>query len=713
MSVRKFRAPMPSFTPFFLAAILSVPVQLFDFSSALARTLPTSPPADAPALTITKIGAIQGAGDTATPGTYTIEGIVTGVYVGLEPAGFYVQEVAAASDNNPATSDAIFVVQNSPIVRIGEQVRVTGTALEGADAPSFGQAVLTRITGLVTLSEGNTLPTFQTITNGTFSAGALEPYEGMRVQFSGPMTVADVYNLRYRGELILTPSGLLYQPTQFIDPNDEQATGTNSTGTSNVNAINAYQAANLNTAIVLDDGSSANNPKSIPYLDATLGTARVGSTIPQLRGVLGYGAGRWRVQPLPGADAPVLKAVRPTMPQFGSLDLKVVSFNVLNYFNGDGAGGGFPTQRGAKTPVDFARQRSKVITALVQMNADVVGLTEIENDGTGPTSAIQDLVNGLNQTMGAGTYAFVNDGGATQQPNNTDVIHCALIYKPATVKPLGQALVATVPGIFERPPLAQVFATRKSRPDTLGIVVNHFKSRVGGSGVNADQNDGQGGYNDRRRTQARELVQFINTRVIPAGAHRVMSIGDYNANYEEDPIDILRAAGLVAATPPTSASFVFKGLTGSLDHCVITPNLVGFIDVKKWNINSAEPLFLQYDVAGEATDISSPFRSSDHDPVLIGVNFAGMAPSTTKGRLFVQSTTAGTGGPRAFRVPAGSAPLQLEFSLLQGQRLLSLNGSPSLLQAELDRYTAHLAPGIYILRLRGNGINQTQRVVKD
>ncbi|SNC60478.1 hypothetical protein SAMN06265337_0268 [Hymenobacter gelipurpurascens] len=664
---------------------------------------------------VTKIGAIQGQETAARPGTYTVQAIVTGVYPGLSPAGFYVQETSAASDGNPATSDALFVVQPTLTVTVGDKVEVTGVVQEAAAAPSFGQAVLTEATVKV-LSSGNALPAFITLPLPPYSTAALERFEGMRVQFPVPLTVSDVYNLRQRGELTLTTGGPVYQPTQFIDPNDDPATGTNSTGTSNLAAIKAYEAANLDRSILLDDGSSAKDPSPIPFLDPSLHTVRVGSTLAQLRGILGYGFEKWRIQPLSGPDAPTLATVRPPVPAFGPLDLKVASYNVLNYFNGDGAGGGFPTSRGAKTPDDFARQRSKIIQGLVRMNPDIIGLTEIENDGTGPTSAIQDLVNGLNQATRTGTYAFVADGGATQQPNNTDVIRCAIVYKPVRVAPVGPALVASVAGVFERPPLAQLFVTRqKARPDTVALVVNHFKSKGSGTGLNADQKDGQGGSNDRRRNQAQALVQFINSTVIPVGTKRVVCIGDYNANYEEDPIDILRAAGLVVVTPPTSASYVFKGLTGSLDHCIVTSNMVGFIDVHKWNINSGEPLFLEFDVAGAATDVSNPFRSSDHDPVLIGLNFSGItAANEATPRLFVYPKPAA--GGQAFTLnslPKNIGPLTLEVLLPQGPPMLRLQGSVSLLQAELNRYTGHLAPGIYVLHLKGRGLNQTQRVMKE
>ena len=688
----------------FLASVKKIPAFLLVLATAPAL-----------AQTITPIGKIQGAGDAATPGAYTIDAVVTATYPNLNPAGFYVQNEAADADGDPATSDALFVVYPNATVAVGAKVRVSGEVREEEAAPSFGQAVLTAAAVSVT-EGGHALPAFAVLANDQFSSAALERYEGMRVRFSAPLTVTDMYTLKSRGELTLSTAGLAYQPTQFIDPNDEPATGTSSTGTGNLAALNAYQAANARKTFLLDDGSAA--PTPTPYLDPAQHTVRVGSTVADLRGIMGYGAGKWRLQPLPGADAPALRVRRPAVPTFGPLDVKLASFNVLNYFNGDGAGGGFPTARGAKTATDFDRQRTKILNALRQMDADVVGLTEIENDGTGPASAIQDLVNGLNQALGPGTYAFVNDGGATRQPNNTDLIRCAILYKPAAVTPLGPALVAAVPGVFERPPLAQLFTTRrKARPDTLAFVVNHFKSKGSGSGADADQNDGQGGSNDRRRQQARALVQFIDQTVRPAGASRVVSAGDYNANYEEDPLDILRAAGLVPATPPISASYVFKGLTGSLDHAVITPNLVGFIDVQKWHINSFEPYFLEYDVAGEATETNSPFRCSDHDPVLIGVNFGGIGSADAgpaAGRLFVYPNPAA--GPQPFslaRVPASAGPLTLDFSLPQGVRLLSMRGAAGLLQSQLNRYTSFLAPGMYILRLRGTNFEQTQRVMKE
>jgi len=668
----------------------------------------------AQAQTSTPIGTIQGSGVLATSGTYTIEGVVTGVYPGLSPAGFYVQNDIASADTDPTTSDALYVVQTNPTVVVGNRVRITGAVQEIASTPSFNQAVLTS-PAITVLAASSALPAFIVLDNATFSMTAAEAYEGMRVRFLAPVTVSDLSTLKSRGELDISLRGLVYQPTQMVDPNDDPASGTSSTGTSNVAAVNAYQTANVAKSLLLDDGRAAVNPQPTPYLDATTGTVRVGSTINALRGIMGYGGSNWRIQPLTGPDAPEVITVRPPVPVFSNAQVKVASMNVLNFFNGDGLGGGFPTSRGANTLADFQRQRSKIIAALTQMNADVFGLMEIENDGTGPNSAIQDLVNGLNQVLGAGTYAFINDG-ANSQPNNTDLIHCAIVYKPAVLTPYGNVLLATVAGTFERPPLAQLFTTNNTAVrDTFALVVNHLKSKASGSGANADQQDGQGASNLRRKNQAAALVQFINNVVRPAGTRYVVSVGDYNANYEEDPLDILRAAGFVLGSPASSVSYVFNGLSGSLDHAVLSPELVGHAAVEKWHINAAEPEFLEYDVAGAATDITSPFRSSDHDPVLIGLNFRSTVTATGKsaaeGQLQVYPNPA-TGAFNLRITGFEARPMTLEVVSALGQRVLSLHGTAEYLEAEISRQTVRLQPGTYLLRLSGTGFSQVQRVVK-
>lgn len=580
----------------------------------------------------TKINTIQGAGYQATAGTFQVEAIVTGVYGTLEPAGFYIQEEDVDADADENTSEGIFVVMSDPSVKVGDLVRVLGTVQENGGSPSFNQAVIAS-PAVSILSGSNPAPSFTDISITDNTPASAEKYEGMRVQFASELTVTDVSDVAFRGEVVLSLNGSVYTSTQIVDPNDDPAAGNTTDGNSNVPAVNAYAAANAAKLIVLDDGSGLSNLTTVPYLDPVLNTIRVNSTISSLKGIMGYGFAKYRIQPLAGADLPVFTVTRPSVPTFANAGIKIASFNVLNYFNGNGQGAGFPTTRGAASAAAFAVQRSKIIKALAQMNADVVGLIEIENDGVGEFSAVQDLVNGLNAELGTpGAYAIVNDG-ASVQTDNSDQIKCAIIYKVTSLKTYGDAQL-TGGGQNTRPLLGQTFETleavvpggRVMAPEKFTFIVNHFKSKGASdaTGLDIDQNDGQSAYNATRKTQAVALLAFIENLKISGGTDRIVSVGDYNAYYEEDPMDILRAGNLVVPSLATEYSYSFDGALGSLDHAVFSSTMSPYATVKKWNINSNEPAILQY--TSTLADATSPFRSSDHDPILIGIDFSTPLP---------------------------------------------------------------------------------------
>ena len=577
---------------------------------------------------------IQGTGATATAGTYTATAIVTGVYPGLSPAGFYMQEEDADADADGNTSEGIFVVSNAAVT-VGDRVQVTGTVQENSATPSFDQAVFTGATVTI-IDQSNPLPTATDVSLPVTTAGDFEKYEGMLVRFPAVLTVTNNFTLGRFGELGLSAGGVVYQPTQVIDPNDAVAGGTSSTGNSNVAAINALATSNKLRTILLDDGT--NTTTTLPYADSVDKTLRIGSTITNLKGIMGYAFSTFRIQPVAYDPPSFTYAARPAVPSVGTPDVKLASFNVLNYFNGNGTGGGFPTSRGANSLAEFNRQRAKIISAISQLNADVVGLTEIENDGTGTNSAIQDLVNGLNAVMGTGTYSIINDG-ATIQTYGTDEIRCGIIYKSAVVTPSG-AVMLSPSTTFNRPPVAQTF-TMQANNVKFNFIINHFKSKgcTGSTGADQDQADGQVCYNDRRRSQSTELLSFISTTVIPAsGTNRIVSVGDYNSYEEEDPLDIFRAGNYTVLGNSNLYSYQFDGQIGSLDHAVISSNLSSYITgFAKWNINAAEPVYLDYNDAIDdggsdftnlfaSTYTTSAYRSSDHDPVLIGLSLPVVLP---------------------------------------------------------------------------------------
>lgn len=631
---------------------------------------------------VTRISVIQGSGAASTlvGQTVKVSAVVTGFTTGSSGSrdGFFLQEEDADADQDPATSEGIFVFTAqtpalaSTVAALTSGQRVTVVAKV---AEFNGLTELTTegagVTGVIV--EGPAaLPTPATVVFPAASATAFERYEGMRVQILQPLTVTGTESLGQFGEVVLSSGGALLTPTSTLDPNDPVASGTSSSGTSNVAAVQARIAADTLRTIVLDDGSSRSFPDPTPFLtssDPATATRRIGDTVAAFQGVLSYGFGSYR---LIATEPVVFTASNPreAIPPAVGGGLKVASFNVLNYFVTFGGA----EDRGADSAAEFARQKAKIVAALKAIDADIVGLIEIQNRGVGVThqTALEDLVAALNTAMGApGTYAIVP---APLAGTGTDFIRVAMIYKPARVSRVGD--VYTDPSVvFQRPPLAQAFKPAGGSGAVI-VCVNHFKSKGSGSGADADQGDGQGASNASRKEQAYRLVSFLESVKSAVGDQDVLIIGDLNAYAEEDPIDILRAAGYVDLiqrfVPAPRYSYSFDNQLGYLDHALASASLNAQVaGAAEWHINSVEPAFLDYNLelnpnnasAGtksasqQAVNAGTPFRSSDHDPLLVGLDVSALGG--TEAPVIVTQPASQTlviGRPATFTVTATGTP---------------------------------------------------------
>ncbi|WP_218566129.1 ExeM/NucH family extracellular endonuclease [Vallicoccus soli] len=570
-------------------------------------TGPEEPPVGDPcAATPThQVGAVQGSGD-ATPlagSTVRVRGTVVGDVEGL--SGFYLQD--ADGDGDPATSDGVFVFEPGAQVDLGDEVAVTGEAEE-----YFAQTQVSA--DRVEVCADGTAADLPAPAALDLPAGDAERerLEGMLVAPADALTVSEVYDLTSFGELTLSEGGLLVQPTEVARPGE---------------AAEAVAAQGALRSIVLDDAvSSRVSVTTLPYLTPQT-PVRVGDalrfTAPL---VLGYGFDAWRLQPADGTAEGTFapQDTRPEAPEPVGGDLRVGAFNVLNYFLTREEPG-----RGARTDAEFEQQAAKVVSALGGLDAEVVTLMEIEDtDSTGLTpgdadTAVADLVARLNAAAGGRVWAY-SPFPQELYGVERDVIRNAIIYKRAAVRPVGApvGLVDETVWSNAREPVAQTF---KARGDTFTVVANHFKSKGGtGTGDNAD--NGQGAYNGDRVRQAASLDAFLDRLVRSTGDPDVVSLGDYNAYTREDPIDLLEREGLVdlgSALDPGRYSYVFEALSGSLDHALATRAMAAKVTgATHWNINSVESSAYQYS-GDEALFAPDPYRSSDHDPLVVGVDLQG------------------------------------------------------------------------------------------
>ncbi|MGE4458606.1 MAG: ExeM/NucH family extracellular endonuclease [Stenotrophomonas sp.] len=564
---------------------------------ALSLSLALAPQALARGPAVTAIGQVQGSGPRSPleGRQVTIEGFVTAdLRAGL--GGVFLQD---AGDGDPATSDALFVqLDPARALPAGQWLRVTGTVQELA-AGKGGQTLTALQAETLAAARARPAPAVTVLDAVPASWEALE---GMKVRITAPLTLAGQDPLARHGELAVAFDGRLWQPTELA------AAGT---------AENAALVAdNARRRLRLDDGSSQRDPGRVSYLPEAA-QLRIGMVFRGVEGVVDQRHdGDYRLQLTAALPVPAIE--RPQPPVVAGA-LRIAAFNLENYFNGDGHGGGFPTLRGAKTFAQFQAQQAKLVATIRGLDADVAALMELENDGYGPDSAIAGLVRALNEGQGKDRHwAFVDAGkGPGDNP-----IRVGIIYRAARVAPVGKpAVLEREPfGERSRVPLAQAFRMgRKGRP--FVVVANHFKSKgcSEASGADADQNDGQGCWTATRVESARLLHQWLQRDPTGSGSVDAVLLGDFNAYAMEAPIRQLQADGwrdaFKVAGVPQPYSYVYNGLTGRLDHALLNPGMAARLKgAAEWHINADEA-----DDAGyQGRNVPGPWRSSDHDPLLLG-----------------------------------------------------------------------------------------------
>ncbi|WP_206486146.1 ExeM/NucH family extracellular endonuclease [Thalassotalea sp. G2M2-11] len=544
--------------------------------------------------------------------SHVVEGVVSAVFSDLN--GFFMQEELTDQDDNSLTSEGIFVYHNQNTVspNVGDVVRVIGAVSE-----HYGNTQVSATEDLLTC--GSDTLVASELTLPLTDDSVLETVEGMLVVLSQTLTVVNNDSLSRYGEITVA-SERLYNPTQIASPGE---------------AAMQVKADNKLKQLLIDDGRTVQNADSVPYPAPELSadnSLRAGTQVAGIEGVITYAYKQYRLQPTQALNF-IDANPRLATPELAAQgDLTLASFNVLNFFNGDGQGAGFPTSRGADTAEEFVRQRDKLISALLAMNADVVGLMELENDGFGEFSAIQDLVNGLNANAAEGQWAFVN---LHVDNVGTDQISSGIIYRSDKVAEVGTATFTTqAPFDYgNRPPVVQTFKDL-SNQDEFNLVVTHLRSKGScrkAQGDDKDLNDGQGCWNATRVLAVNTLLAWLDTQPTGIDEADTIILGDMNAYSMEDPINTFKAAGFAHLMQEfhgdQSYSYVYRGESGSLDHAFSSPTMRKKVKaITDWHINADEPRTLDYNMEYKSDYqlanlyANNAYRASDHDPVVIALD---------------------------------------------------------------------------------------------
>jgi uncharacterized protein len=653
---------------------------------------PPPPPVDlceVDPVDFTPIYEIQGPGaatpiageDVVTRGVLTADfssGGATGIPNGQGLRGFFLEAIEADRDDDPLTSEGVFVFDPAGDVpgELGELIHVAGVAGE-----SFGVTQVTASrhqacddTGVdAELPPPAELP----LPADPFDREErFESLESMRVTHP-ELTVVEFFELERFGQVRLSSGGVLKNPTNAVSPYDDDA----------YEAIVLFNRANN---IILDDGRTGQNLNRLPlgevdplpYVEPG-DTLRIGDQLRDHTTVLHFGFGEWRLQPI-DIDAITQEfqenRTRPrpeTPPEVGGT-MTVGSFNVLNYFDGAPETGDFPTTRGAVTASEFARQTAKLVDAVKRLDADVVGLIEMENDG-GESQATRTFVDALNAAYGEKVYDFVDTGVI-----GTDEIKMAYIYKPANVEATGDYAIldSSIDPRFDdnrnRPVLTQTFTELRTNK-AVTVAVNHLKSKGSNCGGPPDDDPRQGNCNGTRTAAAEAMADWLAGNPTGEDAVGTLIIGDLNAYAKEDPIRTLQEAGYTdlldrfAAEGVMPYTYTFDATQGYLDHALADGSVLPFVTgTAAWAINADEVPAIDYRESegvsfnrrfrtpeiAEAYYQPDAFRSSDHDPVLVGLELRPGGPDCRRlpPQARAKNPQCGAGTPPPPGPPPGRPP---------------------------------------------------------
>ncbi|MBP8221828.1 MAG: ExeM/NucH family extracellular endonuclease, partial [Aeromonadaceae bacterium] len=364
-----------------------------------------------------------------SPGTFNVRGIVTALGQSLTK-GFYLTD--PVGDGNPATSDGIFVYLSDKDfatkykdIKPGAELCLEAKVEEYYGGTQLKPTFESGKARVQVTTQGLNVPTsVLQVNEGESLAQAMNRYEGMRVRLdsSSDLHLTRNYGFDYkvyRNNVELSHKAPLLKPTQIHVASSLEAV--------------ALATKNGSNRLVVESDNKA--PDGVlpwfPGWDADQGYLRLGDQLTGLEGVIVYNKDAFRlvvpgdVTLTAGALLRSTEEERQDAPtRLSGSDLRIGSFNVLNYFTSHSSIGGALNvlckdqadadsakgcNRGAKSQPEFEKQRTKIVNAITAMDADLLGLMEMENNGFEDNSALHNLVTRLNEQQKDASkhYAYV------------------------------------------------------------------------------------------------------------------------------------------------------------------------------------------------------------------------------------------------------------------------------------------------------------------
>lgn len=280
------------------------------------------------------------------------------------------------------------------------------------------------------------------------------------------------------------------------------------------------------------------------------------------------------------------------LPDLGDYRLLVCAFNLENYFV-EHLGRQY---LGAETWEEHQAQRAKISKALKKINADIYGLVELEQGN----AAIGEIVSDLNSNLPGRNYMYFEElsSGSSQKVD--------FVYDANVVEPIGTPIETNV----ELQHRKKMICFREIATGEKFIYsVNHFKAMNTGDEY-------------RRVNEANAVMKLYKSYRQNRSIREkdVLFMGDFNCYAKTEPIFVFTDNGMIdlhrAFHADSSYSYMYGGYASYIDQALCNETLFGQVTgMASYTINSDENDAYTYDKSSDR----SMFRSSDHDPVLVGL----------------------------------------------------------------------------------------------
>lgn len=563
-----------------------------------------------------------------------------GVVTALRESGFYIQTPDGETDDDPKTSEGIYVYtrEEPPSkVKVGHLVEVTGTVLEYRPLRELYGLFLTELTrpSVDVLETGRPLPKPVLLTKDYLdpkgNPDQLEPLEGMRVRIEELLVTAPTGGYEDRKLKKTVSSGVFYgvlggTPRPFREPGLEVLT---------------FLFKKLPPTLPVFDM----NPEMLRLHSGAINGAEpidvaTGATIKNITGIMDYGYKRYTVLIDP-ADRPTVEGGMKAVPASpaGRGEVTVAAFNLENFFDDENNS----DLEGRETKVSeevFERRLKKTSLAVREILSlpDLIGVSEVEN-----REVLEKLAARINADAKAAGRPDPRYEARLEESNDPRGIDVGFLVKTSKLRVTGTEQIAAAAKLdhpdadrkeklFSRPPFLISVETDDPESETkfaFTAIVNHFKSYRGID----DPKDGDRVRHKRRR-QAEVLARFVHERQRSDPDEKLIVLGDLNAFQFNDgfndlvgtltgapfksvltPAQEVFETGLVNLvdhiTPESRYSYIYDGSAQALDHILINrPLRKHAVKFGYARSNADFPEIL-------ANDENRPERVSDHDVAVL------------------------------------------------------------------------------------------------